>query len=156
MRSTPDGPISKVIGIGFLLLLPAGLGVLSIPIYLGATLLFVSWVMSRTKARPRTPFQTTRPTALSTRTPVTSLPTPTAPNPPADGSPTEGGRKLNFAEAYERTVEELRQLLLNVADDESAQSFVEEAVRKLEAAAAATPEFCVGRVLRPVSEDGEG
>ena len=65
MRSTPDGPISKVIGIGFLLLLPAGLGVLSIPIYLGATLLFVSWVMSRTKARPRTPFQTTRPTALS-------------------------------------------------------------------------------------------
>lgn len=62
-------------------------------------------------------------------------------------SATERNEPLTYKEAYERTARELRQLLSSVTDQNSAQSFVEEAVRKLKAAAADVPEFYIGEFL---------
>ena len=142
VRSNSYGSMTKVVGVLMVLVAPAAyLGVFSIPVYLSATFLFALWLIHRTKAQQGGTLRAARPTATGKRAPVMSLPTP---NLPPGISPTERIGELNFAEAYERTAEELRQMLFTVANHESAESFVEEAVRKLRATAAATPEFYIG------------
>jgi hypothetical protein len=124
--------MTKVMGVGMLLVAPgAFLGVFSIPIYLGATFLFVLWLKSHTKSEKSTSLQTALPIAVP-------------PTRPPSASPTERGKELHYEEAYERTAEELRQLLSDVTNQESAQSFVEQAARHVKEVAVATPEFYLG------------
>jgi hypothetical protein len=80
--------------------------------------------------------------------PVTTLQaallTDNSPDRPPSASLTVRNSQLHYAEAYEKTAEELRQMLSKVTNHESAQSFVKEAGRQLKAAEAATPEFYTG------------
>jgi hypothetical protein len=51
---------------------------------------------------------------------------------------------LHYAKAYEETADELRRLLSNVTNQESAQTFVDHATRYVKEAAATTPEYYLG------------
>jgi hypothetical protein len=150
-RSEP-GPLGKLIwggaGVAFVIVGPAMLfGAWSIPVYLlfalGAFMRFQQWANRHKLATARTvgaPSKT--PPATSTPSPGPTAATP--PNSPPSASPTERNNDLHYEEAYEKTTEDLRQMLSNVTTEESAQSFIEEATKKLNATAAATPEFYIG------------
>jgi hypothetical protein len=149
-RSTRDVPMTKVVGIGMLLVGPAAfLGVFSIPIYVGAALFFMVWLTSHGRSGQSTKAQTARSPAapsnhLLAKSPASAPLTAAASNPPLNVSTTERNTPLDYEEAYETMAQELKQLLSVVTGPESARSFVEEAVKKLNAAAATTAEFYAG------------
>ncbi len=149
VRSNSYGPMTTVMGIGMLLVVRAAfLGVFSIPIYLGATFLFILRLKSRTKSQQstsqRSARQGTSPRSPSLTSPPSARPTGGPASRPPSALLTEGNCPLEYQEAYDRMAQELRQQLEAVTNQESARSFVEEAVMKLKAAVASAPEFYVG------------
>lgn len=108
VRSTPDGPITTVMGIGMLLVAPAAfLGVLSIPIYLAATFLVVLCLKYHTKGQQSTSLQTPRATVAPPDWAAVSPPAYARTAPPSNWSPsptpTERAKNVN-AGAFEQAI----------------------------------------------------